>query len=180
LLSEVAGRAEVGSEGWCTAQYWLGYASLHSADPVRALRHFTAVRDAVGDRGPSRALADCLGGRSAALVNMGRVAEAADEGHRSLALARELGYPLGQTQALAYLSMATVHAGDADTAVQLARQAAQIQADIPDSVARWNSYLLTVMLDRAGDPGRRRAYLRGGRDWPGLGMRATCRTRWAC
>ena len=34
---------------------WLGQASLDSADPAGALRHFTAVRDAIGDRGPFRA-----------------------------------------------------------------------------------------------------------------------------
>ena len=50
LLREVAGRAEPGSDGWCAAQFWLGWAALSSADLAGALGHFTAVRDAVADR----------------------------------------------------------------------------------------------------------------------------------
>jgi DNA-binding CsgD family transcriptional regulator len=42
-------------------------------------------------------------------------------------------------------------AGDGDGAVQLARQAAQIVADVPGSLARWHSYLLTGVLIEAGD-----------------------------
>jgi DNA-binding CsgD family transcriptional regulator len=152
LLSEAVGFAEVGSDEWCSAQYWLGSASLHLADPARALGHFTTVRDAVGDRAPSRALADCLVGRSHTFLNMGRIAEAADEGCRSLALARELRYPLGETLALGYLSVAASYAGDLDTAVQLARQAAHIPAGIPGWVAGWCRSVLTVALTDAGDP----------------------------
>jgi non-specific serine/threonine protein kinase len=63
LLREVAGRAEPGSAGWCAAQFWLGMAARFSADLAGALGHFTAVRDAVGDRGPSRVLTDALVGR---------------------------------------------------------------------------------------------------------------------
>ena len=79
-----------------------------SADLAGALGHFTAVRDAVADRGPSRALADGLAGRSGALTNLGRVAEAAEDGRRALALARELGYPAGEALALADLGLAAV------------------------------------------------------------------------
>ena len=47
LLCQVAGHADVGSREWCTAQFWLGWTSLFSADLAGALGHFTAVRDAV-------------------------------------------------------------------------------------------------------------------------------------
>ena len=64
LLREAAGRAAVGSDGWCAAQFWLGWTAVYSADLAGALGHFTVLRDAVGDWGPSRALADGLAGRS--------------------------------------------------------------------------------------------------------------------
>ena len=141
----------MGSDGWCAAQFWLGETALYSADLAAALGHFTAVRDAIGDRPPSRALADCLAGRSVTLSNLGRIAEAADDGRRSLALARELGYPAGEALALASLSIAAYDADDLGSAVQLARQAEQIPADIPGWIARWCSYILTMVLTEAGD-----------------------------
>ena len=106
LLREAAGRAEPGSDGWCAAQFWLGCTALFSGDLAAALGHFTALRDAVAERGPCRALADGLAGRSGALSQMGRDAEAADEARRALAVARELGYPVGEVLALVDLSVA--------------------------------------------------------------------------
>ena len=135
-LREAADRVEVGSDGWCAAQFWLGMAAMFSPDLAGALGHFTAVRDAVGDRGPSRALAHCLAGRSVMLSNLGRLAEAVGDGRRSLALARELGYPAGEAFALGSLGIAAYEAGDLDGAVQLAGEAEQIAADIPGWLAR--------------------------------------------
>ena len=151
LLCEAADRAAVGSDAWCAAQFWLGITTLVSADLAGALGHFTAVRDAIGDQGSSRALADCLGGRSVTLSNLGRIPEAVDDGHRSLALARELGYPAGEAFALASLGIAAYEVGDLDGAVQLARQAEQMPADIPGWIARWCGYVLVMMLTEAGD-----------------------------
>ena len=64
LLREAAGRAAAGSETWCARNS--GSARWHSARPIWPGRSATSprVRDAIGDRGPSRALVDCLGGRS--------------------------------------------------------------------------------------------------------------------
>ena len=90
-------------------------------------------------------------GRSTTLANLGRIAEAADDGRRSLALARELGYPAGEALALARLSLVASDADDLDSAVQLARQAEQIPADIPGWIARICSYIVTVVLIEAGD-----------------------------
>ena len=151
LLREAAGRAEPGSDEWCAAQFWLGIAAFSLPDLAGSLGHFTALRDAVADRGPSRALADGLMGRSWILVSLGRTAEAAEDGRRSLALARELGYPAGEAQALLDLSLAAEAAGDLDGAVQLARQAGQIPADIPGWKARVCSDILTDALTAAGD-----------------------------
>jgi DNA-binding CsgD family transcriptional regulator/tetratricopeptide (TPR) repeat protein len=151
LLCQAADRAEAGSGGWCTAQIWLGWAAQLSADLAGALGHFTAVRDAVADRPPSRALADALAGRAAVLGLMGRTAEAAGDGHRALALAREIGDPAGELLALIDLSLGAHHAGDHDEAVRLARQAGQITAGIPGLLARMCSTVLTIVLTDAGD-----------------------------
>jgi hypothetical protein len=97
VLGEAVAHAVPGGDGWCAAQFWLGTAAmLFSADLAGALGHFTAVRDFIGDRGPSRALADCLASRSVTLSALGRLAEAVDDGRRALAVARELGYPAGE------------------------------------------------------------------------------------
>jgi predicted ATPase/DNA-binding CsgD family transcriptional regulator len=151
LLREVAGRAEAGSDGWCAAQFWLGRMAQFSGDMAASLGHFTALRDAAAERGPCRALADGLAGRSGTLSQMGRHAEAAGEARRALVVARELAYPVGEVLALAGLSVAALDAGDHDSAVRLARQAGQITDGIPGSVARWTSYALTVALIEAGD-----------------------------
>ena len=151
LLCQAAGHAEAGSDGWFTAQIWLGWAAQLSADLAAALGHFTAVRDTVADRPPSRALADALAGRAAVLGLMGGTAEAAGDGRRALALAREIGYPVGELLALIDLSLGAHYAGDHDEAVRLARQAGQITAGIPGLLARGCSAVLTMMLTDAGD-----------------------------
>jgi predicted ATPase/DNA-binding CsgD family transcriptional regulator/transcriptional regulator with XRE-family HTH domain len=151
LLREAAGRTEPGSDAWCAAQYWLGRAAMISADPARALGHFTAACDTDGARGPSRGLADGLDGRSIALLTMGRSAEGADDSRRSLAMARELGYLAGQARALESLGIAALYNGDFDGAVQLARQAEQIMAGIPGSMSSRASAILTEVLIGAGD-----------------------------
>ena len=151
LLREAASRAEAGSDQWCAAHYWLGLAAQNSADLAGALGHFTAVRDATGDRALSPVLADCLSSRSLTLSNLGRPAEAAGEARRALALARELRYPAGEALALVAQTIAALCAEDFGGAVQLARQAGQISADIPGSLARRCTRILTDALTEAGD-----------------------------
>ena len=150
LLRELARRAEVGSDGWCAAHFWLGWASVFSADPARALDEFTVLCEAVADRGPSRALADGLAGRSTVWRRMGRYAEAACDGRRSLSIARQIGYPVGEVAALSAVSYAALFVGDHTEAVQSARQAEQVQADIPGSMARHCGVILTDALLEAG------------------------------
>ncbi len=151
LLRAAADRAEPGSEVWCAAHYWLGEFAFLAPDLAGALGHFTEVRDAIGDREPSWVLAACLSGRSHALSNLGQVAEGAEEGRCSLALARKVGWPAGEALALAYLSNAADYVGDIDDALQLARQAQQIPADIPGWIARFRCAVLTKGLAKAGD-----------------------------
>jgi DNA-binding CsgD family transcriptional regulator len=150
LLREVTGRTEPGSDRWCVAQFWLSWAAMLSSDSAGCLEHFTALRDAVG-RGPSRALADALEGRSAGLRELGRFAEAAEEGRRALAMARELGYPFGEVMALMQLAFTAAAVGDLGEAVQLARQANNVQGDIPASIARLCGTVLTEVLIQVGD-----------------------------
>jgi len=151
VLREAAGLAAPGSEVWRAAQYWLGELAGYSAGLAVALDHFTALRDAVVGQGPSQALADALGGRSRALAYVGRLADAADDGRRALALARELGYPAGEARALWSLSIAAYYEGDFDRVVRLVRQTEQIPADISRWVARESSSLLTAGLIETGD-----------------------------
>src|SRR5262249_12123741 len=84
-------------------------------------------------------------------ANLGQLAEAADDGHRAAAMARELGYPAGEALALAGVSIAALWAGDLDGAVQLARQAQQITAHIPGSIAPTCSHILIDALIDGGD-----------------------------
>jgi predicted ATPase/DNA-binding CsgD family transcriptional regulator len=151
LLCRVAGAAEVGSGGWRAAQIWLGWAAQVSANLATALGHFTAIRDAVAGRPPSRALTTAQAGRAGVLRLMGRTAEAAGDARRSLALAREIGYPVGELLALVELSLGAHYAGEHDEAVRLARQAARITAGIPGGLARGCSAVLTMVLVDAGD-----------------------------
>jgi len=146
-LRETAERVDAGSDGWCAAQFWLGITARYSADLTGALGHFTAVCDAAGGR-VSRALADCLAGRSAVLRNLGRLAEAVDDGRRALDLAREVDYPAGEALALEQLAITALYTDDRDSALQLARQ---IPADIPGWLARLGSILLAEVLTEAGD-----------------------------
>ena len=150
LLRELAGRAEPGSDGWCAIQCLLGQAASFAADPPGALGHYTAVRDAAGDRGPSRVLADALAGRSMILSNTGRLAEGTEDGRHSLAMARDLGYLVGEATALQVLGGAAYLSGDTDGAIQLARQQ-QSLAGLPGWIARGHSHLLIGALIEAGD-----------------------------
>jgi predicted ATPase len=107
LLAELTGYAEQGSDRWCTAQFWAGWAALHSNDLAGALELFTVLRDAVADRPPSRALADALAGRAAAEV-LGGGPEGLEGARGSLDMARELGYPLAEALALWVLQPPTL------------------------------------------------------------------------
>jgi non-specific serine/threonine protein kinase len=151
LLREVTAHAEPDSDRWRTAQFWLGSAAFFADDAAGALEHFTVLRDAVVGRGLSQALADALGGRSTVLRELGRAAEAAEEGRRALAVSRELGYLFGEAFALGNLAFAAAAAGDLGEAVRLARQAEQFPGDIPASIARTCSVILTQVLIQADD-----------------------------
>jgi predicted ATPase/class 3 adenylate cyclase/DNA-binding CsgD family transcriptional regulator len=143
--------AETGSPTWCDAQYWRGETALHAADLTGALGHFTAVRDAIADQGPSRALAESLCGRSTVFATLGHLAEATDEARRALAMARKLGYPAVEVLALGCLAITAMNAGDYDRGLQLVMQAEQIPADIPGWMVRAGSNLAAAALMETGE-----------------------------
>ena len=149
LLRQAVDRAAAGSGAWCLGHTWLGQASLDSADPAGALRHFTVVCDAAGDRGPFPLLARCLSGRSATLLTMGRIGEAAGDARRSLAVARERDDPLAEALAVAVLGLVACVAGDRNGAVQLARQAEQITAGRHGPAVRVCGHIMTTVLIEA-------------------------------
>ena len=151
LLRAAVDRAAAGSDAWCAVHTWLGQASMDSADPAGALRHFSAVRDAIGDCGPFPLLARCLSGRSATLLGLGRIAEAADDARRSLALARDGAHPIAEALALAVLSQVACVGGDRVGAVQLARQAERISAGLRGPTARMCGHTLTTVLIEVGE-----------------------------
>ena len=133
LLTTVAELADAGSDEWCAAHMFLGQVAAQSEDPPAALDHFTAARDALQDAAhPDDAagpwlLSLCLGGRSSALIRVGRVAEAIEDGRRALDLAREIGIGGLEATALTCLSLAVWYDGDRDGALRLARQALAIR-----------------------------------------------------
>ena len=85
------------------------------------------------------------------LRQMGRAAEAAGDGRRALALARQVEDPAGELMALMDLSLDAAYAGRHDEAVRLARQAGRITAGVPGGFARRCSLVLTMVLADAGD-----------------------------
>jgi predicted ATPase/DNA-binding CsgD family transcriptional regulator len=156
LLRSVADLADEGSPRWCELQNWVGIAT---SDPVVALEQHTKVRAAVAAGPPSRALVDCLCWRAHVLLGLGRVPEAAREGDRAFALARELDYPTGTAMALTVLSLAALDSAEPDDAVRLARQAEHVvaqgspagQAGIPGPITRRVVVSLAEVLADAGD-----------------------------
>jgi DNA-binding CsgD family transcriptional regulator len=151
VLRETADRAAVASDGWCAAQFWLGWAALYSVDMAGALGHFSAVSDAIGARGPSRVLADCLAGRSIVLANLARFGEAVHDGRQALVQARELSYPAGEALALEGLVIVAGYTSDFSGALRLARQAEQIMADPPGWLARFRCRHVVGALNETGD-----------------------------
>ena len=159
LLAAAAEHADLGSDQWCGARMLLGQAATARADPVSALDHYTAVLVALEDTGRPeswpgsgpvlRALS--LGGRSTALIQAGRVAEAAEDARRALAVARETGSQSLEAVGLACLGVAAWQAGDRDGALRLVRQAQAVPDEFAGGLDRGLSQFVTMALIEAGD-----------------------------
>jgi DNA-binding CsgD family transcriptional regulator len=93
----------------------------------------------------------CLAGRSSALIQAGRVAEAADDARRVLAVARESGFQGLEAVGLACLAVADWQGGDRDGALRLVRQAQAIPDEFSGGLDRGLSQFVTMALIEAGD-----------------------------
>ncbi len=152
LLRAAAEHAPLASDGWCAVQYWLGQAAHSAGDFADGVDYYTAVCDAVADREPLPMLVDAMAGRSAALVNINRVAAGIEDARRAVALARQMGYPAGEALGLQNLFLGTYYAGDLEDALEWARQAERIdQARIPGWIARRGNDFLMLALLEIGD-----------------------------
>jgi predicted ATPase/DNA-binding CsgD family transcriptional regulator len=151
LLREAVEHAVPGSEPWCAGHTWLGQASLDSADPAAALRHFSAVTEALGTDAASLPVVRCLSARSGTLLTMGRILEATEDARRAVALARKGDSPLGEALALAVLGLIACVADDRVGAMQLAQRAEQLLAARRGPTARACSHIMTMVLIGAGD-----------------------------
>ena len=93
----------------------------------------------------------CLAGRSSALLQAGRVTEAADDARRVLAVARESGSQGLKAVGLACLAMAAWQSDDRDGALRLVRQAQAIPEEFSGGLDRGLSQFVTMALIEAGD-----------------------------
>jgi non-specific serine/threonine protein kinase len=160
LLAAVAEYAQAGTDEWCVARLCLGQVASNAEDPTAMLEHFTAVRDALEDAGdpalpgqaPSRQglLSMGLAARSAALLRMGRIAEAVADGRRALCLAEEAGGGV-EAMALASLSLAVCQEGDREGALRLARHAQRIADGYAGVLQRSLGEIVVGVLIEAGD-----------------------------
>ena len=151
LLAAAAGHAASGGEAWCSAQLWLGSLAMVPGG-AGVMDHFTRVRDALTQGGPSPMLVRALNGRAGCLANSDRLSEAAEDAHQALAMARELAYPAGEAEALYWLTGISYYTGDHQASVAWGRRAQRIDpASIPAATARRCRVGLTVALMEAGD-----------------------------
>jgi predicted ATPase/DNA-binding CsgD family transcriptional regulator len=151
LLRQVSALTEVDSDDWCAIECLLGLTARSSADMVGALTHFTAARDALRGRGPSRALTDALIGRASVLREQLRSDEAVENARSALVMAREIGYPAGEVLALSNLSQAAMIADDVDRAVRLAREAEQLTVGGSGRAVESRSNTSASVLTATGD-----------------------------
>ena len=157
LLAAAAERAEVGNDEWCGARMRLGQAAISAGDPLTALAHYAAVREALEDPGRSRPelgpvlLALCMSAQSSALLQADRLAEADESARRALALAREAGVEGPEVVALTCLALVSWRAGDQDGALRLVRQAQAIPDEFAGAVDRGLSSFVTMTLIETGD-----------------------------
>ena len=157
VLAAAAEHAEPGSSEWCGARMLLAQAAGFAGDPPAALAYYNTVRNVLEDperpaspEGPVL-LSLCLDGRSAVLMQVGRVAEAVDDARRALAVARQAGFQGLEATALTCLGAAAWQAGDRDGALRLVREAQGIPDEIAGGLYRALSSFIAMILTEAGE-----------------------------
>jgi predicted ATPase/DNA-binding CsgD family transcriptional regulator len=150
LLSAACRHVTQDEPQWGTAQVWLGRLAT-GTDEAAGLRHFAAARDVLERGVPTPTMVQALAGCADCLVNLGRLAEAAQEARRALDMARELGYPEGEARALWWLGAGAYYAGDHAACLAWWLDAQRIDpAGIPGSLVRRSTIFLAVAMLEAG------------------------------
>jgi predicted ATPase/DNA-binding CsgD family transcriptional regulator len=152
LLHRAVAQAGPGEGNWYTAHLWLGHLAFGGINFGVIVAHYSTAVDALRDRPPSADLIDGLTGRCHALRNMGRLDEAEADARVALDLARQLGYPTGEADALKELSAVFTYANDGEHAVEWARQAQRVdRSQMPGWRAREVERILAWALATVGD-----------------------------
>jgi predicted ATPase/DNA-binding CsgD family transcriptional regulator len=147
LLQRAVNQTDSSAAKWYSALCWLGDLSRVGSDRSLVLSHFSMVVDALREQPPSPELVEGLTGRSSALRNVGRLAEAAEDAHTALRLAREIRYAAGEADAMLELSHISMYADQPEDAVEWAMQAQQVPDDqIPDRRVRLVKEALPMAL----------------------------------
>jgi predicted ATPase/DNA-binding NarL/FixJ family response regulator len=128
---------------WYAAHLWLGHLARGTLDGDSALRHYSAVVQALTDKPTSQDLVDGLLGRCAVLRNTTSLEQASADASTALTLARQIGYATGEAMALAEFSIIASYANDGEQAVAWAIQVQQIDRD---RMAGWFSRQLGGIL----------------------------------
>jgi predicted ATPase/DNA-binding CsgD family transcriptional regulator len=157
VLAAAAEHAPAGTDAWCATRMFLAQVASDSEDPPAMLAYCTAARDALEDRRGPAALArrdllsTCVAARAAALLRMGRVAEAVEDGRRAVSLAHEAGGGPLEAMALGSLTLAIWQDGDGDGALRLARQAQRLAKGHAGVLRRGLGMIVAGVLSEAGD-----------------------------
>jgi predicted ATPase/DNA-binding CsgD family transcriptional regulator len=151
LLSAACKSVPEGSPPWCTAQNCLGRLTT-GTDEAAALGHFTAARDALAGGPPTPELVEALAGRANCLLNLGHLADAAEEARQALDLATDLGYPPGEVRALWWLGASAYYSGDQAACLTWWRRIQRIDAaGLPGSLVRRSTLFLALALAETGE-----------------------------
>jgi predicted ATPase/DNA-binding CsgD family transcriptional regulator len=159
-LSGAVARSPADSKAWASAQVWLGILLSSSASPADSLGRLAAVVGAHAGQPPSRPLVEALICQAVMRLNLGDdPADAADDAHRALALARDLGFAAGELQALAALSLTAFYADDAPGVLDWAQRAEALlpsaspddPSDIAGDMSRWSHYIVATVLTETGN-----------------------------
>jgi predicted ATPase/DNA-binding CsgD family transcriptional regulator len=153
LLHRAAAQAGPGEGNSPTAHLWLGHLAFGGVNFGVIAGHYSTVVDALRDKPPSADLIDGLTGRSHALRNMGRLADAEADARAALDLARQFGYSAGEADALKELCAVFIYADDFEQAIKWARQAQRADHSlIPGWRAREVQSVLAWALLTSGHP----------------------------
>jgi predicted ATPase/DNA-binding CsgD family transcriptional regulator len=152
LLTAVASVTAAGSPEWCATEFWLGVLTAAASEVTEALGHFTAALDALTGSAPTPVLARALAFHSQCLAHLGRLPEAAAEGRRALAMARELDDREGEAYALVWLGLGAMYAGDLKAGLAWLRQLQGLdRAAVPGAALRQGAFLMAVIFSEIGE-----------------------------